>query len=203
MPRVGAWLALLVCMAAQARAGAPLDDTRSALFQLRASDLEAQAYVQQVLAAPGTPRRVRLESTLGWGCPCPAWAFPFHRQLRDLRHVMVVPAPGLALDPNRLARPGVMVRMQGHFSGETLTGLEWVQRLAAAPPGFPGRPGDDDARREYWSAPGPVFVVRRWCFETPLAPADRRWLERRGARRCRSRHRGALSDRPGGRARAR
>ncbi len=55
--------------------------------------------------------------------------------------------------------------MTGHFSGAAVTGLEWVkserQGTANISQGIKAGP----ELREYWSAPGLVFVVESWCFQ--------------------------------------
>ena len=162
----------------------PVNDARSPLFRGRSSDpATADAYLEGVLAAPSTPRIIRLETTLSWGCPCPTWVFPFHQDLRRLRYVMVMLAPGLALDPTDLALPDMTVRMQGHFTGAQLSGLEWIAQRGSPTSAFP-RSAAEAARREYWSEPGLVFVVERWCFEDNGRMGDMRRLLRRGARQC-------------------
>lgn len=145
---------------------------------------DADARLDQLLARPGTQRSLLVDSTLDWGCPCPTWALPYHRELSRSRHVMLLPAASLQLDPTTLALPGLRVRLWGHFTGEELDGVEWARRRGTAPPGYPGA-ADSLALTEYWRQPGPVFVVNRWCFDSRLPAAQRSRLQASGATACR------------------
>ena len=72
----------------------------------------------------------------------------------------------------------------GHFTGEELDGVEWARRRGAHPPGCPSA-ADSPALAEYWRQPGPVFVVRRWCYDGRLPATQRSPLRASGASVCR------------------
>jgi hypothetical protein len=141
-------------------------------------------FLAEVRAKPGLPRTVLLETTLSWGCACPTWVFPFHRDMQDLRYVMVLPGAALRHDPTDFAMPGLSYRMTGHFTGAIRTGLEWAGERKAPPPNFPRASARQAAVREYWSEPGLVFVVDDWCFEADGDQRDARRLRKRGAPEC-------------------
>ena len=145
---------------------------------------EIDAFLADLRADPGVRRTVLLNSTLTWGCPCPTWVFPFHDDMSELKHVMVLASPELALDPTNVASAELSFKMTGYFDGTVMTGLEWAESRGEAPPGYPKGGADDSVAEEYWADDGLVFVVETWCFDDDPLSDDAEWLRDQGAASC-------------------
>jgi hypothetical protein len=156
------------------------------LFRLEELDPGAPArFLTEVQTTPEVPRTILLETTLSWGCACPTWAFPFYGDLDKLKYVMVLPASSIEGDPTDFALPGARFRMSGRFSGEALTGLEWVEARGKRPPSFPKGALDGPEVQEYWIEPGLAFLADSWCYERDsIDPEDISWLRDQGAVAC-------------------
>ncbi|MCK5229675.1 MAG: hypothetical protein KAR13_05385 [Desulfobulbaceae bacterium] len=156
-----------------------------ALFELNYDDPGIiDDFLAEVRSTPDMRRTIILETTLSWGCPCPTWVFPFYEDMQELRHVMVFPSPALNLDPTDFATAERSYRLTGYFSGTAITGLDWVNQRGEVPPTFPKASTANPALREYWAAPGLVFVVESWCFEENALKDDAKWLRKQGATSC-------------------
>jgi hypothetical protein len=155
------------------------------LFRLQYDDPGMiERFLADARATPGARRTILAETTLSWGCACPTWVFPFYQDMRELQHLMVLPAPALEQDPTDFATPERTYRLTGYFSGETQSGLDWAKQRRARPPNFPKGGPDDPEAQEYWSAAGLAFVVESWCFEENAQQEENRWLRERGASPC-------------------
>jgi hypothetical protein len=143
------------------------DDTSLRRVPRSSREAAASREVEElVVACEKETVAVEVESTVGWGCPCPPFVF---RQFDDVEghDVFVLPvfAPGVP-DGGAWYVPGVF-RFAGQYTGRGLTLDGWHEQR--------GEPSSGYAEDRYRRIGGPEFWVIDWCFRPPRRPPA--WVE--------------------------
>lgn len=133
-----------------------------------ASGKELYRQVESLMtkAKEGEPERtwIQVVTTMDYGCRCPDYVFSVFSGGADVESPYVYPLfPEGRPTSHDHGFPSYMASYDlfGHFTGESITGEEWLRRRGVDPTTVAHREELD----EYWQVPAPVFQVDDWCVD--------------------------------------